>query len=438
MTAPCRASLLVVLPVLFATDAERAFFTARPWLVDACVEPALALPAQARLAVVIEETMPEPALSHAGQGHVIRLPRADRPRGPHHPFDDAGLSAALGAFTPEDNEHVLCLDIRQPFVTACELEHSLNRYLQTTPAAAIPVMETRDHPCQAMRPIRILEQGRLLVFEPKGSRASGQPKHWPHRPTRPFCLDRATLPDNAGHDLWSLEPETDTLRPLAAGQAHAAALLLRAEDDTAFRLFAHPGRLASLADVPAVLLPASGPVRPVAATADGGLRLPFAPQADPSLLLTAPFADGPAGEAARHVLPALADAALLAGLAPHGHGLVYARLALTPDGVCDMTIPVQTAQAGWDFDHAGRLVDAVTGRRLLGRQDFPPVLARQPGPVFFPRDRDPAALPGLIAAGQAVGHVLAAPALHCERPREAALAACRLVAAGFPEQGKRP
>jgi len=433
------APVLAVLPVLFANGDERAFFTARPELLAGLVREILATPGLSRLCIVAEEGVSLPPADGA-RVQVIRLPVADRPRTAAHPFDCPGLAAALADPDQAAWKHVLCLDSRQPRQTAAVLAAALDRYFRETPPVMVSVRPVQDHPCQFLRHARTLEQGLIHLFEAACARIPGLPPGLPHRVGRPVPVDWSELPavresgERSG-SLWAPEPDAGEagVRPVAPDQAAKEPVVWLVAGPDRARVLVHPRLLAAPPRVAAGVIHGDlfrpEPKRPVLAGPDGGLEIAFGAGAGETVvLLAACAASGRAGEAAR-LLPRQGDGRVVYtpdAAAPCG--LLFTRLLLVEDGPFDLSFPFRPEDAPWAWDRGGALVKDATGQQLLGRQDFPPVLAREPGLVLFRRDRTLDAVAALVSAGQALGWSIDHPALDIRSTRDAALEGCRLVA----------
>lgn len=436
-------TVLAIVPLCFANRHERTFFADRPELIGTFLRQVLAVPALARIVLAAEEGLPLP-VEASDRIRVLRLPPKDRERTPNAPFDTPELAAVLADPDTSGYDHILYLDIRQPGLTTADLTAALDRYFQEMPPVMLSVAPTHDHPCQVLHHARILEQGFLHLFEAPGATVPGAPSGLPHRVTRPVPVNWSTLPTGMrvgkhAKQLWAVASCADTMaaRPVTMEQAATEPILLLQTAPDRIRMFVHPTRLpASDQTVAGIFhsdLARSGRARPVLSQPDGRLEIDCGAHAEATLLfLSVCDASGRAGEVSRHVTRPGDGRIILDANAREASGLLFSRLLVRQDGPFDMTFPFRPEEALWGWNTSGVLVENATGKELLGRQDLPPILVREPGLALFPRAASSEACLASLAQGRALGWIIDTPSLDIRSPRDAALADCRLMAGRVP------
>ena len=432
-----KAPFLAVVPMVFSNAHERAFWQEgdRPGLLASLLREVSQAAAVAEVAAVVEEGLnlgPFPG----NKIHMITVPAQDRPRTQDHPFDNPVLQLVLDEPRFAGFEHVVHVDFRHVLLQEPTLTAALELYRKSSPPVLVSVNPTRgDHPCQYLRHFRIMEKGILHFLEAPGFSFEALPHGLPRRITRPFPFDWARYtPEDAGDQrFFRMDHAAGTCLPLSVDEAAMEPVLW-------FRQGSHLARVLIRLDLPdggisedRILgvfhssLSRAGAPRLAYATPNG-LAIAFGPAAghEQATVLLAPFGNSRASAAHLRLHPQGQEGLVELELKQaQAHGLVFTLLAPVSTGPYDMALPYEPMDSPWRLDRDGIMMDVATGKRMLGRQDFLPVQAREDALAVFPKNRL-AEIPGLIASGQARGFLVEQEPVKIRSGGDAALAASRL------------
>lgn len=337
----------------------------------------------------------------------------------------AGLLPAGGAEAlsrlAADGRRVLLVSCENPLLTP-EVIDAFVRQAARADRPTLSVKAPVDHPCQLSQHLRMREAGVVLPLDRQASDGGARLLTRPFRflwfaqqaqGQGPAFVFDSTAPGSSGSALLSV--------PDRAALPARGPLLLRESDDrarlslcldeaqeAAARLGLRPDEelcglgLHLSAGLPSVAFRA----------ADGALGLGFAWGGGGRALCQLYGRDGQGAEHhasldLEQALPRVAAPRELCG--PDGlHGPLYYSLLeyLDDDGGFDLTLPYPASHGLWSVDRAsGCRINACTGRRIHGRQEFPEVF--EPDGSLFALTRGEAeGLEPLLFAGEVAAFVL--------------------------------